>query len=184
MITPTCPVVTQMLKYGAENPVAEVRSLQSFLKDSEHLNVLVTGDFDADTEAAVKQFQKKYSADVLGPWGATRATGIVSLTTGKKINQIACNVPLTLDAHELAFLAIERANAEKADADGVGPGSVTGMTAGAADAVGAALTPGVQAAAADSDGNDTNGISYSYSDKVVGGSTMHRFAAYLKGLFR
>ena len=177
----SCPAVTQMLKKGAENPVKEVRNLQSFLKNVEHMNVLVTGNFDDQTEAAVKQFQKKYAADILGPWGATRASGIVSLTTGKKINQIGCLVPLTMNERELSFLAIERAKAEKGDAGGAGAQSgVSGMTAGAADAVGASLIPGVQAS--DDNGVGAANVSYSYSD--VGGSTAHRFGEYLRRLFR
>ena len=162
-----CPVVTMMLKKGAENPVKEVSNLQQFLRDDEGLDVVVTGDFDDQTEAAVKQFQAKYASEILGPWGTTRPTGVVSLTTGKKIEEIACGVPLTLDQRELRFLGVEKAKAAVGEASG---------SIADGDALTAELSPSLPAAAADA-------VAYPYSDAAPSGSVMSRFFRYIEGLF-
>ena len=73
-----------------------------FLRNIEKLNVAVTGSFDDQTKVGVEAFQKKYSTEVLGPWDSTLPSGTVYITTLKKINQLACGTPITLDASELA----------------------------------------------------------------------------------
>lgn len=100
----TCPLITDYLKAGSINDIAQVTKLQSFLKNVEKLNVDVNGVFDQKTEDAVKAFQTKYLASVMGPWDATRATGLVYITTLKKINELACASPFTLSADEQAII--------------------------------------------------------------------------------
>ena len=99
------------MKLGNANNSADVSKLQAFLKNSEGLDVSVTGTFDQKTEAAVEAFQKKYLSDILGPWGATKASGVVYITTLKKINQLACSQPLSLSAAELSVINSYKANA-------------------------------------------------------------------------
>lgn len=99
-----CPVITSYMKYGINNDSAQVVKLQNFLKNVEKLEVDINGIFDKKTEEAVKAFQNKYSETTMGPWSATKGTGIVYITTLKKINQIACNQPLTLTNSELAII--------------------------------------------------------------------------------
>lgn len=105
-ITPaSCPLITsKILKIGGTNDSADVSRLQSFLKEVEKLDVDVNGTFDAKTESAVKAFQLKYQSEILAPWKATRASGIVYITTSKKINEISCNQPMVLDASELSII--------------------------------------------------------------------------------
>jgi hypothetical protein len=99
-----CPLLTTYMKIGWENDSTEVVKLQSFLKNTEKLDVAVTGTFDAQTETAVKSFQTKYADTIMTPWGVTTPTGVVFITTMKKINQIACNTPLVLTSDELSAI--------------------------------------------------------------------------------
>ena len=59
------------------------------------------GTYDKATLAAVHAFQSKFAPDILTPWGISRSTGFVYLTTRKKINEIVCQntktFPLTAD---------------------------------------------------------------------------------------
>lgn len=96
----TSPYLTGFLGYGKRNDPGQVTKLQEFLKNSEHFdNVLVSGYFDIATREAVKAFQLRYSADILGPWALPQPTGYVYLTTRKKINELSCggttSFPLT-----------------------------------------------------------------------------------------
>jgi len=100
----SCPVITNYMRQGLPNDKAEVTRLQQFLKAQEGFDVDVNGTYDQKTEDAVKAFQKKYADDVLTPWGATRATGTVYITTAKKINQLACAVAMTLNEKELSVI--------------------------------------------------------------------------------
>ena len=90
------------LKLGGNNNQAEVIKLQTFLKNVEKLDVDINSTFDSKTFEAVKSFQKKYSSDILLPWGSNNPTGQVYFTTKKKINEIYCNVKLSLTAEQLA----------------------------------------------------------------------------------
>jgi peptidoglycan hydrolase-like protein with peptidoglycan-binding domain len=83
--------ITKYIKLGAANNPAEVNKLQIFLRDYEGFSSLsVTGIYDQATYNAVKQFQLKYAADILTPWGITAPSGWVYITTKKKINQLYC----------------------------------------------------------------------------------------------
>ena len=99
-----CPMLTSYLRYGANNDTAQVAKLQSFLSNYEKMNVSVTGIFDKQTENAVTAFQTKYSNDIMGPWNKTYGTGYVYITTLKKINNIACSLPLTLSTTEQTII--------------------------------------------------------------------------------
>jgi peptidoglycan hydrolase-like protein with peptidoglycan-binding domain len=97
-------MLTSYLKYGANNDSVQVAKLQNFLNTYEKMNVKVTGIFDKQTESAVSAFQNKYSSDIMGPWNKSTGTGYVYITTLKKINQIACNIPLTLNVTERSMI--------------------------------------------------------------------------------
>ncbi len=96
-----CPVISHSLKMGGPNDAGQVARLQTFLKGYEGADLEISGSFDQRTEDAVKAFQKKHEDVILAPWGATRASGFVHITTLKKINEIACGAPLTLDTDEI-----------------------------------------------------------------------------------
>lgn len=99
-----CNQITSYMKYGVDNDKTQVTKLQTFLRDAEKINITVNGIFDKQTENAVIAFQNKYSGTIMGPWGASKGTGYVYITTIKQINKIACNYPLTLNPQELATI--------------------------------------------------------------------------------
>ncbi|MCL5782168.1 MAG: peptidoglycan-binding protein, partial [Patescibacteria group bacterium] len=95
-----CPFITTYMKRGWANSPAEVTKLQNFLKDYEKMTITVNGIYDLATENAVKQFQAKYLDTVMGPWGANQPSGVVYITTTRKINELACNIPMYLTVKE------------------------------------------------------------------------------------
>lgn len=100
-----CPLVSSFMKQGNANNAADVARLQKFLKDSENADVDVNGVYDQKTVAAVMAFQKKYANEILAPWGATKASGIVYITTAKMINKLACAEAMTLSDKELTVIS-------------------------------------------------------------------------------
>jgi len=54
----------------------------------------VTGYFGQKTKTAVINFQEKYAAEILEPWGFTSGTGLVSETTRKKLNEVCFREPI------------------------------------------------------------------------------------------
>jgi hypothetical protein len=88
-----CPIVnflTVFMRKGIDNNPNEVRKLQYFLNTHENAGLVMDGDFGTSTEAAVKVFQAHYANEILAPWGTTTPTGIVYITTTRKINEIYC----------------------------------------------------------------------------------------------
>src|ERR1035437_5097944 len=100
----TCPLITTYMEFGGNNNPIDVAKLQAFLKNSQGLDVTVNGIFDQRMENAVRAFQSKYMSQIMGPWGATQSSGYVYITTLKKVNEIACNTPLTLSPAEIAII--------------------------------------------------------------------------------
>jgi len=84
------------LRRGDNNDPKEVKKLQKFLSLTGNSKLEITGNFNAETEQAVKDFQKKLGGLVLKPWvkyglkNEQTATGYVYKTTRYWINQIAC----------------------------------------------------------------------------------------------
>jgi len=79
------------------NDPAEVKKLQQFLNAELHLNLPLTGIFDAATDKAVRDFQSAHTEQILTPWHLEGPTGFVYLTTQRWINLMACatlNLPL------------------------------------------------------------------------------------------
>jgi hypothetical protein len=101
----SCPLITAtVLRAGIANDTDQVDRLQGFL------DIPVTGVFDAATVAAVESFQGEYLSDTMGPWGVISPTGIVSITTKARINNIACGTSDALSAADLALIASFKAN--------------------------------------------------------------------------
>jgi hypothetical protein len=120
--TTSCPLITSYMKLGGDNDGSQVAKLQIFLKNSQNLDVNVTGIFDEKTDIAVKAFQVKYLVDIMGPWDATQGSGFVYITTEKKINEIACNSPLTLSPADMVIInAYKDAQANGQNGNSVGP---------------------------------------------------------------
>ncbi len=86
-----CTTHTAFLRYGDRNE--SVRKLQTFLTEQGIFTYYPapTGYFGPATLQAVKNFQKKYAADILAPLGLTEPTGFVGVMTLKKINSLSCS---------------------------------------------------------------------------------------------
>lgn len=174
-----CPFISSFMKLGNENLVKEVSKLQAFLRDTEGLDVAVTGDFDQKTQDAVVAFQEKYAGEILAPWSGKNGTGIVNLTTTKKINQIVCKTPLSLNGDEMKFIADYVARARSASStDGI----VEVAPLDAADLVAGA---GLDTTKDQDVGNDdTVDPQYGYENTAAAGDTLaSTFWIYFKGLF-
>ncbi len=91
-IVETCvPYLTKFSRQASTmNDGDEVKKLQTFLNEHLGLSIAASGIFDYDTHVAVMNFQEKYRAEVLDPWGMTVPSGYVYLTTRKTINEIYC----------------------------------------------------------------------------------------------
>jgi hypothetical protein len=101
MLTPTSkkneiqkictPVITSYIKLNSKtNDKENVRRLQTFLRDYMGYPARVTGNYGLETFALVKRFQETYKEDVLSPWGLSKGSGWVYITTKKKINDLYC----------------------------------------------------------------------------------------------
>lgn len=78
------------IRVGKVNDVSQVKRLQQVLVSFEQASLMVNGIYDAPTLAAVNAFQAKYASEVLIPWGESKPTGYVFLTTRKKVNEVYC----------------------------------------------------------------------------------------------
>lgn len=83
--------LTEFIRYGGANNPEQVKRLQVVLRVFEGADIGVSGVYDSATLAAVHAFQEKYAVDILAPWGISKSTGYVYLTTRKKINEIYCD---------------------------------------------------------------------------------------------
>ncbi len=85
--------LSKYIRYGWNNDPFEVLKLQYFLRTFEGFEVGLTGVYDEPTLQAVMIFQRRYSDDVLNPWGLSvdQPTGFVFITTKLAINNIYCN---------------------------------------------------------------------------------------------
>ncbi|HWO07085.1 MAG TPA: hypothetical protein VNM40_00705 [Candidatus Paceibacterota bacterium] len=101
----SCEYLTGFIKPGSKNDFFQVARLQAFLKVFEGASVQVNGTYDAASIAAVHAFQTKYASEILTPWGVSRSTGYVYLTTRKKVNEIYCDrnfsFPLTEEEQQI-----------------------------------------------------------------------------------
>ena len=111
----SCTYIKDYLNIKSSNDPAEVTKLQTFLLNSEGIDVAIDGVFDQVTLDAVKAFQTKYIEDVMLPWGLQTASGIVSYTTKKKINEIYCKSSFALTPEQLAAIESYKRNLSSSD---------------------------------------------------------------------
>jgi peptidoglycan hydrolase-like protein with peptidoglycan-binding domain len=169
------------MQFGANNNGTQVALLQAFLKNSQGFDVNVTGIFDAQTLAAVRAFQTKYLADTMGPWGANQSSGYVYITTTKKINEIACNSPLTLSAADMVII-----NAYKNAQTGGTVGTNNGGVGPAVPALNASTTPLAPQVGVNTTGGNANTAAVgntANTASVVNASVLQRMWSWIKGLF-
>lgn len=160
------------MERGWVNDPVQVSKLQSFLKNTQELDVDVTGFYDQKTEAAVKAFQSTYLETIMGPWGASQPSGIVYITTVKKINELACKQPLNLSSSELATIDSYKNAAASLAANTVQTGPAAIGDAGVSSST---ATASLEVAA----GNDNNNVA-----GVGNPSIFQRFWNFLISLFR
>lgn len=90
------PMITSYMKLGSVNNSSDVKVLQTLLNKDLGLSLKVNGVFGAETQTAVKAFQKKYSSDIILPWKNAGhiinegGTGYVYKTTLRKVNLLLC----------------------------------------------------------------------------------------------
>ncbi len=89
-LTECYPYLTSYITYGVNNDAEEVKKLQMFLNEHMAVSLDVDGHYGEDDKEVVKSFQVMYTDEVLLPWGTTRPTGQVYMTTKAKINDIMC----------------------------------------------------------------------------------------------
>jgi hypothetical protein len=82
--------ITEYMRMGQTNNPEQVKLLQEFLNTELGLELEVSGEFDRPTLDAVKEFQIKYSEEVLTPWGIFDSTGYAYKTTLRMIQMIMC----------------------------------------------------------------------------------------------
>ena len=101
--------LTAFIKPGGDNDPAQVLRLQKILVEAEGAEVQQNGIYDDSTRNAVNAFQSKYADEILSPWGISKPTGFVYLTTRKKINELYCKSMDTfpLSQAELNIIAAE-----------------------------------------------------------------------------
>ena len=88
----TCaPYITTHIKPGANNDLHQVARLQTFLRYNGGFPTLpIHGEYDEETVRALREFQSRYTDEILAPWGHVEPTGHVYYTTQKHINEMHC----------------------------------------------------------------------------------------------
>jgi uncharacterized repeat protein (TIGR01451 family) len=91
-LPPGCTaLLTTYMRLGKKgNLSSEVTKLQTFLNSDQQAGLPVTGFFGTLTDKAVRNFQGAHAEQVLTPWGLSKPTGFVYLTTQRWINLIYC----------------------------------------------------------------------------------------------
>lgn len=102
--------LTAFIRSGRTNDEEQVKRLQYVLREFEGASsVEVNGVYDTATLSMVHAFQSKYASEILAPWGISKSTGYVYLTTRKKVNEIYCR-----DTNQFPLTALEERVIERA----------------------------------------------------------------------
>ncbi|MDQ5893003.1 MAG: hypothetical protein QG640_13 [Patescibacteria group bacterium] len=120
----SCTYINDYLNIKSNNNPIEVTKLQTFLLNTEGIDVEINGIFDQVTFDAVRAFQTKYLNDIMIPWGLETASGVVSYTTKKKINEIYCKSTFALTPAQLAAIENYKRSLISPDDEFVPPSSV------------------------------------------------------------
>ncbi|MDO8430512.1 MAG: peptidoglycan-binding domain-containing protein [Candidatus Taylorbacteria bacterium] len=166
-----CLYLNSYLKIGRQNDSAEVTKLQTFLKNTEKLDVDINGIFDLKTFNAVKAFQAKYVDDVMAPWGVRTPTGQVFYTTKNKVNEIVCKANFSLTAAQLAQIEAYR--------KGVASGTITVDEDG--NVTNASSTDGITGTSTEVGTN--GGTDGSQEASLAGTSFLAKIWAFIKWIF-
>lgn len=107
-IAPNCSnSFTSYIKRGWNNNPTQVTLWQKFFNKFFGSNLPETGVYDDPTFNETKEFQLRFSPEILSPWGLDHATGFIYKTTRMKANQLidcAETTPVVLDGTGKTFL--------------------------------------------------------------------------------
>jgi peptidoglycan hydrolase-like protein with peptidoglycan-binding domain len=94
---PTKPAICSVVgEHMLGEKSADVSAIQTFLSMRGY-GLAQSGEFDAATVSALKQFQKLYTADIITTQGLTAAPGIWDIYTAMKARDLVCSATGTLD---------------------------------------------------------------------------------------
>lgn len=80
--------LTNPIEFGADNNPEDVKLLETFLKTYEGFNLQVDGFYSTEDREIVIKWQEKYADEILKPWGLSKGTGYIYITSLNKIKQI------------------------------------------------------------------------------------------------
>lgn len=121
----TCaPYLTGFIGNKFTSSTSEITKLQQFLKTNLNIPLELTGTYDENTVIAVKAFQIKYAGDILTPWGVQTPSGMIYMSSLRKINSLACGINLPVTSNELAATTAFR-NGPKPQTQIVAPAAPT-----------------------------------------------------------
>ncbi len=75
---------------SSKNNITQVKKLQTFLNKWMKSALPITGFYGSQTYNVALAFQAKYSDEILRPWGESKPTGIIYLSTLRQINNLEC----------------------------------------------------------------------------------------------
>ncbi len=80
--------LSKPVRYGYANNPEDVKLLERFLNTYENTTLTVDGVYAHNDYVAVVTWQEKYASEILKPWGLTKGTGYVFITSLRKIQKV------------------------------------------------------------------------------------------------
>jgi sugar lactone lactonase YvrE len=80
--------LSKPVRYSYANNPEDVKLLERFLNTYENANLIVDGIYSQSDYLTVIAWQEKYASEILKPWGLTKGTGYVFITSLRKIQKV------------------------------------------------------------------------------------------------
>lgn len=80
--------LSKPVRYGAANNPNDVKLLERYLNTYENAALTVDGVYAMNDYEAVVKWQEKYANEILKPWGLSKGTGYVFITSLRKIQSV------------------------------------------------------------------------------------------------
>ncbi len=84
----SCPIFTEYNSLEENEEGDDVKETQRLLRDLDFYDGRISGEFDEETHEAMIEFQERFDATMLKPWGLTKGTGYKYKTTNKFMNYL------------------------------------------------------------------------------------------------